>query len=228
VSARPACGEDAAAIAEHLVQLTSLDLSYSQVGDEGVVAIGQHMTALRTLYLRSNEQITTVAPLANLPLQRLNIAKTGVADLSPLKSLILAGLPVKWETYLLESGSYVEDCPLTHPVPEIARQGPEAVLNYFREIEAQGVDRLFEAKLLIVGEGGAGKTSLLRRMFLPEMDLPTEDETTRGIEIHRHEFPMSNGRTFRLNAWDFGGQQIYHSHFAHFSLAVSNNASKPA
>jgi internalin A len=24
-------------------------------------------------------------------------------------------------------------------------------------------------------------------------------------------FPLSNGRTFRLNAWDFGGQQIYHA-----------------
>ena len=48
-------------------------------------------------------------------------------------------------------------------------------------------------------------------MFLPHMGLPTEDETTRGIDIHRHEFPIANGRTFRLNAWDFGGQQIYHA-----------------
>jgi internalin A len=48
-------------------------------------------------------------------------------------------------------------------------------------------------------------------MFLPELDLPTEDETTRGIDIHRHEFPISDGRTFRLNTWDFGGQQIYHA-----------------
>ncbi len=62
-----------------------------------------------------------------------------------------------------------------------------------------------------MGEGRAGKTSLLRRMFLPEMELPGEEETTRGIDIHRHEFPMSDGRRFRLNTWDFGGQQIYHA-----------------
>jgi hypothetical protein len=182
------------------------------VGDESVAAIGKHLRDLDFLGLGSNKRITTVAPLAHLPLATLGIAKTGVADLSPLRSLVLAGLPVKWSWRWWEgSGIYVEGCPLTHPSPEIARQGPEAVLNYFREIEAQGVDRLFEAKLLIVGEGGAGKTSLLRRMFLPEMDLPTEDETTRGIDIHRYEFPISEGRAFRLNTWDFGGQQIYHA-----------------
>ncbi|MEM1293248.1 MAG: COR domain-containing protein [Cyanobacteria bacterium P01_H01_bin.162] len=202
----------ARAIAEHLNQLTYLHLSGSQVGDEAVAAIGQHLTGLITLDLESNQQIMTVAPLAHLPLLTLNIADTGVTDLSPLKSLILNELPVKWSEYSWEgAGIYVQDCPLTNPPQEIVSQGPAAVLNYFRELEAQGVDRLFEAKLLIVGEGGAGKTSLLRRLFLPDLGLPAEDETTRSIDIHRHEFPMADGRSFRLNTWDFGGQQIYHA-----------------
>ena len=65
--------------------------------------------------------------------------------------------------------------------------------------------------MLIVGEGGAGKTSLLRRLYQPDQPLPTEKETTKGISIHRHEFPLKNGRRFRLNVWDFGGQEIYHA-----------------
>lgn len=65
--------------------------------------------------------------------------------------------------------------------------------------------------MLIVGEGRAGKTSLLRRLYQPDQPLPDEDETTKGIDIHRHDFPLANGRTFRLNVWDFGGQQIYHA-----------------
>ncbi|MGD1860826.1 MAG: COR domain-containing protein [Leptolyngbyaceae cyanobacterium] len=199
-------------IAEHLGQLQELFLWDSEVGDAGVVAIGQHLLGLKKLVLHSNERVTTVAPLAHLPLSELSISRTNVTDLSPLKSLILNELPVQWSDHPQQgAGIYVEDCPLTHPSPEIALQGPEAVLNYFRELEAQGVDRLFEAKLLIVGEGGAGKTSLLRRLFLPDLGLPAEDETTRGIDIHRHEFPMADGRTFRLNTWDFGGQQIYHA-----------------
>jgi len=182
------------------------------VGNKSLTAIGQNLTNLITLNLRRNNQIAAIDPLSQLSLSTLNIANTGVADLSPLKPLILAGLPVKWSDSPWEGpGIYVRDCPLTYPSPEIVQQGPEAVLNFFQEAEAQGLEQLFEAKLLIVGEGGAGKTSLLRRLFLPDMDLPPEEATTRGIDIHRHEFPMPNGRTFRLNTWDFGGQQIYHA-----------------
>ena len=185
------------------------------MGDEGAQAIAQYLLRLETLDLSNNQQITTVAPLAHLLLSTLNITKTNVTDLSPLKSLIWKGLTVRWSDKQWRGpGLYVKDCPLSHPSQEIVQQGQEAILNYFLEIEAQGVDRLFEAKLLILGKGSAGKTSLLRRMFLPEMDLPTEDETTRGIDIHRHEFLTSDGdnkRTFRLNTWDFGGQQIYHA-----------------
>jgi Leucine-rich repeat (LRR) protein len=206
-------GEDGArAIAQQLSHLTSLDLRGNQIGEDGALAIAQHLPHLTSLDLSNNKRITDAAPLSRLKsLTRLNLANTGITDLSPLKSLILSGLPVKWDEWWKGHGIYVFGCPLQHPPAEIVQQGPEAVLNYFREIEEQGTDRLFEAKLLIVGEGGAGKTSLLRRMFMPGMELPAEDQTTRGIDIYRHEFPIADGRTFRLNAWDFGGQQIYHA-----------------
>jgi internalin A len=49
-------------------------------------------------------------------------------------------------------------------------------------------NRLYEAKLLLVGESGVGKTSLLRRLYQPHLQLPEEKESTMGIEIHRHGF----------------------------------------
>jgi hypothetical protein len=97
------------------------------------------------------------------------------------------------------------------PPAEIVKQGNDAVLNYFREREQGGIAHLYEAKMLILGEGGAGKTSLLRRLYRPDMPLPTEQESTKGISIYRHEFPLRNGQRFRLNVWDFGGQEIYHA-----------------
>ena len=100
---------------------------------------------------------------------------------------------------------------MRNPPPEIVQQGNEAILNYFQEREGVAVDHLYEAKMLLVGKGGAGKTSLLRRLYQPERPLPAEDETTKGISIYRHEFRLANGRMFRLNVWDFGGQEIYHS-----------------
>ncbi len=96
------------------------------------------------------------------------------------------------------------------PPPEVVVEGIEAIKNYFRQIEAKGIDHLYEAKLLIVGEGGAGKTSLAKKIENPEYELREED-TTKGIEVIRWDFQMDNGQQFRVNIWDFGGQEIYHA-----------------
>lgn len=115
-----------------------------------------------------------------------------------------------WTRFTLHS-ICLAGCPLSHPPREIAQQGKAAILNYFREREQQGTDTLYEAKLLVVGEGGAGKTSLIRRLYQADLQLPEKEETTRGIDIHRHDFILPNGKDFRLNVWDFGGQEIYHA-----------------
>jgi internalin A len=100
--------------------------------------------------------------------------------------------------------------PLETPPPEITESGIGDIKRYFRALEAEGKDYLYEAKLLIVGEGGAGKTSLAKKIENRDYQLKDED-TTQGIEIIRWAFPMQDGRTFRANIWDFGGQEIYHA-----------------
>jgi Leucine-rich repeat (LRR) protein len=171
----------------------------------------ERLAKLETLCL-ARTKVVNIEPLRYLAnLQYLDLSETKVADISPLRRRIEKGLRVQSEREARNSGIRIYSCPLTNPPVEIARQGNEAILNYFRERETGEVDHLYEAKMLLVGEGGAGKTSLLRRMYQPGQPLPTEQETTRGIAIHRHEFPLKNGRTFRLNVWDFGGQEIYHA-----------------
>jgi internalin A len=161
----------------------------------------------------SNTSVKDVRPLSGLAnLQALDITETQVNDLSPLLGLISEGLPVEmgqqiWWT----NGIFVSNCPMTNPPMEIVNQGNAAILNYFHEQAIQGTDHLHEAKMLIIGEGGSGKTSLLRRLYQTEKSLPDENETTKGIDIYCHEFKLDNGRTFRLNVWDFGGQEIYHA-----------------
>ena len=164
--------------------------------------------------------ITDIKPLAELHnLRRIYVMKAAITDLSPLLYFIENHLEVNWisagDDYSQEDGIYIGDCPLTNPPIAIVKQGNAAILNYFKEKESQGVDHLYEAKLLLVGAGGAGKSSLLRRLYQPELkDLLEESETTKGIAIHRHEFEMKDsrypeGRVFRLNVWDFGGQEKY-------------------
>ena len=161
----------------------------------------------------SHTPVSDLAPLARLTgLQIVDVSNSQVSDLSTLRTLLTEDLPARWSSGTWGGpGLYVENCPLTNPPPEIVKQGNVAILNYFLERELRGVDHLYEAKMLILGEGGAGKTSLLRRLYQPEQSLPGEDETTKGISIHRHEFSLKSGRRFRLNIWDFGGQEIYHA-----------------
>jgi internalin A len=188
-----------------LSALQILDLDATQVSDLSPLA---GLSALQSLWLRSTK-VSDLSPLSGLgALQSLGLDSTQVSDLSPLRGMIERGSLVSVDTW---GGIMVENCPLTIPPLEIAARGNEAILNYFRERDAGEIDHLFEAKMLILGDGGAGKTSLLRRLYQRDLLLPEEQETTKGIAIHRHDFPLPNGRDFRLNVWDFGGQEIYHA-----------------
>ena len=194
----------------NLVNLTSLYLRENQITDTGVNCLIE-LKNLSKLDLADNN-IQLLNPLSELlSLRNLNLSNTSVTDLSPLRRLLEQGVAARWGDRYWREGIHVENCPLIHPPPEIVQQGHEAVLDYFREIDVQGVASLYEAKVLIVGEGRAGKTSLLCRLYQPDRQLPTEDETTRGIAIQRFDFATPAGKTFRLNVWDFGGQQIYHA-----------------
>ncbi|MEW5924528.1 MAG: COR domain-containing protein [Candidatus Zixiibacteriota bacterium] len=132
-------------------------------------------------------------------------------------------MDIKWDSIIYKEGCIAFfDNPLKSPPPEIVKQGKEAVKNYFEQLKTQNEDYLFEAKMLILGEPGAGKTSLAWKMENANCKLPGEKETTKGIDVKQYYFPLSKsdfpnfeypkkltGRKFRVNLWDFGGQEIY-------------------
>ena len=96
------------------------------------------------------------------------------------------------------------------PPPEIVKKGIKEIKNYFKQLEIKGIDYLYEAKLLIVGEGGAGKTSLTKKLENPNYQLQELEISTKGIDVITWHFKMENGKDFQVNIWDFGGQEIYH------------------
>ena len=83
--------------------------------------------------------------------------------------------------------------------------------RYYRQILEQDTGLLYEAKLLILGEGGAGKTSLAKKVENENYELITSEKSTEGINIIRWKFPLKDNQTFTVNIWDFGGQEIYHA-----------------
>ncbi|MBD9356772.1 COR domain-containing protein [Methylomonas albis] len=178
----------------------------------------KNLIALKVLRIKGSKEVDLTPILGLESLNHIAAISIPISDLSPFIPWIRSGIPIKikslsslWQSSHGYNSITVDSDHLTIPPAEIVKQGAKAILNYFDEKQKQGIDHLYEAKLLIVGEGGAGKTSLLRRLYQTNKPLPEEAETTKGIAIHRHEFKLDNDRIFRLNVWDFGGQEIYHS-----------------
>ena len=68
---------------------------------------------------------------------------------------------------------------------------------------------LNEAKLILVGFGDVGKTSLVNRLV---HDTFTAGEAkTEGIAITQWPIRLNGTEDVRLHVWDFGGQEIMHA-----------------
>ncbi|MFN0214731.1 MAG: COR domain-containing protein [Saprospiraceae bacterium] len=192
-----------------LKNITNLYVYFTKVVDLSPI---KNLTSLEVLDV-SNTDVADITDLSQLKeLSNLDISNTKVYDLTPVSFLIEKGLKIfDSPQRFFSHGIFIQNCGITIPPPEIIWKDNHALLNYFREKEQQGTIKGCEAKMLLVGEGGSGKTSLMRRLYQTSKPLPEENESTKGIDIHRHDFKMADGNNFRLNVWDFGGQEIYHA-----------------
>jgi GTPase SAR1 family protein len=189
------------ALPPEMVRLTclqQLDLSDNDLASLPP-EIGQ-LTSLRELDLSGNQLSSLSSVIARLRnLQKLDLRNNKLSALPPE----IARLPDLFQIDLAGN-------PLKTPPMSVVKQGLPAIRNYFRGREEKSTPQWL-SKLLLVGEGGVGKTSLLHRLRGEAFD-PQED-TTRGVQIHAVELPhpAKPGVTMKLNAWDFGGQEIYHA-----------------
>ncbi|WP_434683920.1 COR domain-containing protein [Pseudanabaena minima] len=190
-----------------LANLTLLDISHNQITDVPN-AISQ-LANLTLLYLSDN-QITkipdAISQLANLTLlyladNQITAIPDAITQLVKLKYLNLRGNPISIPRDLL--------------APLVGDHRPSARLildYYFRIQDPKETTQIYEAKILIVGEGGSGKTSLANKLIDADYQLKPEAEniSTQGIDILQWEFTGRNQQAYKVNIWDFGGQEIYH------------------
>ncbi|HWZ23613.1 MAG TPA: COR domain-containing protein [Cytophagaceae bacterium] len=117
---------------------------------------------------------------------------------------------------LANTGTFISNPEVLKDPPfEIVNQGDEVVRRYFQENEKQGIQRLVEAKIVIVGAGESGKTTLIRKLQNPNHPVPNaEDKRTEGIRVTTYPFLSREKKikkTIHAHIWDFGGQEIYHT-----------------
>ena len=84
---------------------------------------------------------------------------------------------------------------------------PAEILKYYFRTRG-GSRALNEAKLILVGRGGVGKTSLVNQLVRDRFD--KDEGKTPGIQITQWQVPMGPDMV-RVNIWDFGGQEIMHA-----------------
>lgn len=122
----------------------------------------------------------------------------------------LARLPPEFWRLSKLTDFEIEDNPLSFPPPEIRVEGIKAIQTFLHTFSMRQIDR-YEGKLLILGDGGEGKTCLSRAL----RGLPFKEQvSTHGVAVYPWTFenPVSPNaqNMITLNIWDFEGQEINH------------------
>lgn len=84
---------------------------------------------------------------------------------------------------------------------------PATILEFYFRTSSQRTRPLHEAKLVLLGRGGVGKTSLVQRLLSDDFK---PGQKTDGIQVSQWTVPIDGKNAVRLHIWDFGGQEILH------------------
>ncbi|KAL4228149.1 hypothetical protein ACF0H5_013582 [Mactra antiquata] len=106
----------------------------------------------------------------------------------------------------------LEDCPLLKTPPrEIREKGFSYTYAYLKRLSS-GAVLSKKTKLMFVGLGGAGKTSLVKSLIsrTGKAELEQGEGITDGIDIQTWRVTHDNSE-ITYNIWDFAGQTVYYN-----------------
>jgi internalin A len=96
---------------------------------------------------------------------------------------------------------------LNLPAEIVKGDDARKILDYYFRVQASGPRQpLNEFKLILVGRGGVGKTTLVHRLITNKFK---EFKRTPGIKITKWPSTI-DAEVVRAHVWDFGGQEIMH------------------
>jgi len=179
-----------------------------------------HLSNLEGLYLGGNQltaipdflaQFTNI-DILNLANNQITAIPHSLTQLSRLRRLYLHGNP----------GLGIPD-EILGPTWQEVDQGksptaPQEILTYYFT-QLAGSRPLNEAKLILVGQGGVGKTSLVKTLTTGKFN--RREKTTEGIKISDWSCTLSRNDAVTLHIWDFGGQEMMHATHQFFLTARS-------
>jgi small GTP-binding protein len=171
------------------------------LGDLGLTEVPNWVRGLQSLTeLRLHNNHLHALPIWISQLRKLSVLG--------LRNNDLRALPVSLrELPRLEQLSIEGNIALDLPAEIVGGASARKILDYyFRTLRPGARSSLNEFKLILVGRGGVGKTTLVHRLTT---DVYGQFERTPGINITK--WPVNvNAQVVRANVWDFGGQEIMH------------------
>ncbi len=214
-------------------KLTDLNLSFIKRKDLSALVNLSQIKHLQ-LYNLPLEDISFFKCSIFTNLTDLRLAKNQIFDISPLQefknqldNLILDSnkittLPewicdfkaeIMWDddwrnnAVITLKNNPIENIPI-----EIIKQGKNEIRSWFEQQQKYGKETVYEAKILIVGEPGAGKTTLMKKMIDSNVPIPDNEITsTLGVSVSQNfkiSHPQLPDIEITANIWDFGGQEI--------------------
>lgn len=212
--------------ARHLASLTclkSLNLNDNQIGAEGAACLGR-LDGLTSLDLQGNRiddegaaHLANLTCLTSLNLHSNRIGDKGVAHLSTLTGLKVLGLV----------GNPI------YGVPQeiLESRDAQAIFRHILQAEETDAKPLHEVRIVVLGEGGAGKSHVRARLTEEYEDgiyyhhphhVQTHDIEMREFTLSAAPTPGGTPADILARAWDFGGQP--HLHASHrFFLSSERN-----
>ena len=207
-----------------LTDLSGLDLSGNQL--TGVPPEFIKLRSLAGFNFSSNQlrtipsEITYLTDLTRLNLShnQLSSVPPEIANLTKLTTLDLShnqltNLPL--EITKLPNLEYLNLTSNALQIPPETLANPLDIKAIFAALLGLKTgERLNEAKMLVIGDGKVGKSSVVERLIHNTYN--PQRQTTLGVEINDEMQVVQSevkgeGEPVKLNIWDFGGQEIQHS-----------------
>ncbi|WP_335991790.1 leucine-rich repeat domain-containing protein [Glycomyces sp. MUSA5-2] len=201
----------------NLTGISQLDLSYNRLTSlpDSIGGLAS-LTMLRLCDNRLSSVPASIGDLASLTLldlrnNALAAIPESVGNLTRLTNLDLSdnrlrALPEQIAEFPdLEQFSASEN-PLPPEMAAAEASGEGGLMTFLKEVAADGV-AVREAKLVLVGEGAVGKSTLLSAMLGEPFE--ADRSSTHGIEVRALTLSRGTADECVLNTWDFGGQETY-------------------
>lgn len=207
------------ALSESLSQLTQLEgLYYANSRLAALPNTLTRLTHLKMLFLNGNQltvlpeslgQLTQLQVLC-LENNRLTALPKSLGRCERLEGLFLQGNKVLGIPPEVLGRAYMES-----EASEKEPADPSAILDWYFQSRAEPKRRLNEAKMLLVGQGGVGKTSLVHYVIHKKPcspgELPTEGINIDDWDVQGTKGPDGKFERVNVHVWDFGGQEIMHA-----------------